>query len=168
MTRTLFHARKCWLVCAFLAVLCIGLVSLVPAGALEACRVSQHWVDPASGLALGGFDPVTYFAGETPRQGSRRHEAVWAGKSWRFVDQGNKAAFERAPETYAPRYGGHGALAMAIGNINRGDPLIWLRYEGKLYFFHSAEARDDWSDTALYNITRGDRNWKRFCNGEYD
>ena len=63
-----------------------------------------------SGIALEGFDPVTYFLGNKPQPGERALEAVWRGTAWRFTSEANRAAFLSRPQVYAPRLGGFDAL----------------------------------------------------------
>ncbi|AXS41752.1 hypothetical protein [Breoghania sp. L-A4] len=72
-------------------------------------------VDPMTGLALLGYDPVAYFVDRKPRRGERRYELFWSGVVWRFVNEGNMAAFEAAPEVYAPQFGGYDPLVLASG-----------------------------------------------------
>lgn len=118
------------------------LLPLVATAAPARATTSERFVlDRATGLALGGVDPVTYFTTGAPLLGKADHEARWAGVVWRFTSAANRAAFLEAPETYAPRFGGHDPVAAARGRIAEGDPDIYLVVDDKLYLFHSEESR---------------------------
>jgi YHS domain-containing protein len=94
-----------------------------------------------SGIALDGFDPVSYFLSGEPRPGSARHETLWAGAAWRFASEANKAAFLAHPDVYAPRLGGYDALAMAQGKAVAASPRVAAVLGARLYFFTSDHAR---------------------------
>lgn len=101
-----------------------------------------------SGIALDGFDPVSYFLSE-PRPGTARHETLWAGAAWRFASEANKAAFLAHPDVYAPRLGGYDAFAMAQGKAVGASPRVSAVLQGRLYFFTTDHARAQFlEDTA--------------------
>jgi hypothetical protein len=103
------------------------LLPLVALAAPARATTSERVVlDRATGLALGGVDPVTYFTTEAPLLGRGDLEARWAGVVWRFTSAANRAAFLEAPEAYAPCFGGHDPVAAARGRIAEGDPHIYL------------------------------------------
>ncbi|WP_407526182.1 hypothetical protein [Methylobacterium oryzisoli] len=97
--------------------------------------------DPLTGLALRGFDAVSYALDPVPAPGRPAFEAAWAGLVWRFAGPANQAAFARDPETYAPRLGGYDPLGVAEGRFVDPDPLVALRSEAGLYLFRSAGRR---------------------------
>jgi YHS domain-containing protein len=98
--------------------------------------------DALSGLALDGFDPVSYFLQKEPLPGSAEHETLWAGAAWRFSSAANKAAFLSHPNAYAPRIGGYDAIAMAEGKAVAASPRIATIVGRRLYLFHSSADRD--------------------------
>ena len=53
----------------FLALAAVGLVP-APGRPIFAATTERVVSDPASGLAIGGFDPVAYFTDAAPRLGS--------------------------------------------------------------------------------------------------
>src|SRR5688572_29448696 len=95
----------------------------MPADTVAAGRVVS---DSLTGLALSGFDPVAYFTDRRPQLGEGDHELSHRGVVWRFRNEGNRAAFARDPDVYAPRFGGYDAIALARGVAVPGHPLIWL------------------------------------------
>jgi hypothetical protein len=64
-------------------------------GAASAERIV---VDPNSGLAISGYDPVAYFIEGQALQGKGEFEQAFAGAVWRFRSAGNRAAFVADPD----------------------------------------------------------------------
>ena len=122
---------------------------------------TTEWVvvNRYTGLAIDGFDPVSYFIDGVPKQGSPELELRADGATWRFRNEGNRAAFAAAPDVYAPRFGGHDPLAVARGVATDGHPALWLIVEKQLYLFYSADARDAFSRDPDSVIAAADRNW---------
>jgi hypothetical protein len=81
----------------------------------EAAITERIVVDPRRGLALSGFDPVAYFTDSKPLMGRGELEYAFGGATWRFHNEGNRAAFAEHPEVYMPNYGGYDPVAVARG-----------------------------------------------------
>ncbi|SEP46870.1 hypothetical protein SAMN04487843_12443 [Methylobacterium sp. ap11] len=126
-----------------------GLLSLLPAAAvLGPARAetplgvpSLYAADPLTGLALRGYDAVSYRLGREPVSGADGHDYVWSGLVWRFSSAANRGAFARAPEVYAPRLGGCDPEGVAAGRLVDADPLVASLYDGRLYLFRDAQRR---------------------------
>jgi hypothetical protein len=112
------------------------------AGHLSRDPAAQLVVDPRSGLAIFGYDPVAYHLDGRARPGLREHEAMSGGHVWRFVSASNRAAFLADPGAYAPSFGGHDGSIVAEGALARGDPAIFVIAAGEVVFFRSVENRD--------------------------
>lgn len=97
--------------------------------------------DPRTGLALGGFDPVSYHLPGGPLGGRPEHEILWRGAAWRFASEANRQAFLAAPEAFAPRIGGRDAAAAASGLLSDADPGLFLVRDERLYLFRTEAAR---------------------------
>lgn len=97
--------------------------------------------DWRTGLALYGFDPVSYFADREPRAGSPELVSTRGSVTWCFRNEGNRAAFEAHPDVYVPRFGGYDPIALARGVTTAGSPLVWLIHGERLYLFHDAAAQ---------------------------
>lgn len=121
------------------AALAVGGI-FAPLGGIAA-RADPVEVNRHTGLALSGFDPVTYFTDRKPRFGRPDLEMSLQGVVWRFENPGNKAAFAGHPEVYMPRFGGYDPVAVARGASVPGHPLFWSVVSERLYLFYSAEAR---------------------------
>jgi hypothetical protein len=116
-------------------------------------------VDPNRGLALSGFDPVAYFTNAKPLMGRGDLEMSFAGATWRFRNEGNRAAFAENPEVYLPMFGGHDPVAVARGTATPGHPQIWLISGDRLYLFYTPEARGAFSADAEAIAAEAARKW---------
>ncbi len=99
-------------------------------------------VDPLTGYALGGYDPVSYFTDPEPLPGRREFEILWGGVPWLFASEGNMDIFLKAPQVYAPQFGGHGVMSLARGFLSDGNPLIYKVQDNRLYLFYSFSNRE--------------------------
>jgi hypothetical protein len=124
------------------------------AATTEMVVVNRH-----TGLAIDGFDPVAYFIDAGPKAGRGDLELRFGGATWRFRNEGNRAAFAADPDVYAPRFGGHDPVAMGRGASTPGHPELWLIHGRRLYLFYSAEARAAFARDPAGAIDAAERNW---------
>lgn len=122
-------------------------------------------VNPKTGLAISGFDPVAYFTDRKPVFGSPDLELRVNGVVWRFRNEGDKAAFADHPEVYTPRFGGYDPVAVAHGKSVPGHPLFWAVTGERLYLFYSAQARAAFLAAPGRIIARANRNWPKVARG---
>ncbi|RXF75381.1 YHS domain-containing (seleno)protein [Hansschlegelia zhihuaiae] len=124
------------------AALSLG-VALFPFAADALPGLTERVVsDPATGVALYGYDPVAYFTEGRPVRGRSDVETEWNGAAWRFASEANRAAFLSAPEVYAPRFGGYDPAGVARGLAVAGHPLLFRVERDRLYLFRSRSERD--------------------------
>jgi hypothetical protein len=133
---------------------------LLLAAALAALgRPALAEVNTASGVAIGGYDPVAYFTEGRPVRGSRRHRLAWNDALWFFASGEHLEAFAAEPERYAPRYGGFCAYGVAQNYKVKIDPHAWSIVDGRLYLNYDRRVQETWiKDTRRY-IAEADRNW---------
>ncbi|MDB5473200.1 MAG: hypothetical protein JWP99_503 [Devosia sp.] len=98
--------------------------------------------DPLTGIALAGFDPVSYFTEDAPLPGRSDWEFTWQNVSWYFASAANRDVFTNAPDIYAPQYGGHDGMAASRGFVSDSDPRIYTVFKQRLYLFYSAANRE--------------------------
>lgn len=135
------------------------LAGLAPAQAQSAATSEMLVFDARSGLALYGFDPVAYFTDGAARTGDEDLEYSWRGVGWRFVNEGNRAAFEKDPEVYTPQFGGYDPVAVARGIARPGHPEFFLVHDQQLFLFYSAEARDAFAADAEAMAAQAKAEW---------
>ena len=136
-----------------------GLLLTLALSPIRAATTELVVVNRYTGLAIDGFDPVAYFVDGAPKVGQAELEFRFHGATWRFQNEGNRAAFAASPEVYAPRFGGHDPLAVARGAATPGHPALWLIAEQRLYLFYSAEARAAFARSPESAIEAAERNW---------
>lgn len=112
------------------------------AGRARAATTERLVVDRNTGLAIGGVDPVAYFTDGEMRAGSPEFEASAMGAVWRFCNVDNRTFFLKAPEVYAPQFGGYDPIDVARGVAVAGVPRLWLIHDKRLFLFSREEARD--------------------------
>jgi hypothetical protein len=124
--------------------------------ALSGDRIASDW---RTGLAIHGFDPVSYFTEARPGLGRAEFEHGHGGAIFRFRSEGNRAAFAADPEVYLPRFGGYDPVALARGVATPGNPLVWLISANRLYLFHGPETRGAFAANPGAAIAAGDEKW---------
>ncbi len=100
-------------------------------------QVSDH-ANLKNGLAISGYDPVSYFQEKGPEEGSRSITAQYQGATYRFISESNKRLFIKEPQKYVPEYGGWCAYAMgASGDKVKVDPETFKIVDDKLLLFYN-------------------------------
>jgi hypothetical protein len=102
---------------------------------------------------------VSYFVDGTPRLGRPDFELRVHGANWRFVNEGNMAAFAADPDVYAPQFGGHDPVAIVRGAATPGHPALWLIAENRLYLFYAEEARAAFASDPESAVEVAERYW---------
>ena len=118
----------------------------------------EIYTPPLTKLALEGYDPVSYFAGQ-PAKGDARFQATHKGVQYRFSSAQNLARFQANPDAFLPQYGGYCAWAVAGNYTAKGDPLAWKIVNGKLYLNYDLTVQKRWAADIPGNIAKGDHNW---------
>jgi YHS domain-containing protein len=137
----------------------LSLLSVAAITQIAHAKEPEIFTGLVPGVAVGGYDPVSYFRKGGPQMGSEKFAAEWKGAEWRFTSEENLAAFKASPETYAPQYGGYCAYAVSKGATAKGDPEAWTVAGGKLYLNFSPSVRSIWRKDIPGNIAKADTNW---------
>ncbi len=114
----------------------------------------------AGNVAIRGYDTVSYFVDGKPAKGSPDFKYEWQGAEWRFASAAHRDLFSKQPESYAPRFGGFCAGAIADGMFVRPDPEAWAIVDGKLYLNGDKEGLVDWQRDPLTNIAKAQERWE--------
>ena len=115
--------------------------------------------DPLTGVAIEGYDPVSYFLGAEPQLGRPDFEYDWQGVPWHFASAANRDVFARNPDVYAPQYGGHCLTSLSRGYLSDGKPGLYVVEAMKLYFFYSAANRDAFTLSKTATLTAAAKAW---------
>jgi len=114
-----------------------------------------------SGVAIEGFDTVSYHTLQQAVRGDAKFAYQWKGADWHFASQANRDLFVNNPEKYAPEYGGYCAYAAAKGALAPVDPTVWTVHNDKLYLNFSRSVGANWNQHRKSYIKRADRNWPK-------
>jgi hypothetical protein len=142
-------------------ILTIAAALVVATAAQAASLVTTIVTDPLTGVALDGFDPVSYFTEPEPMRGVRDHVYEWGGVSWYFATAANRDVFVRAPDVYAPQHGGYCEMSLARGYLSDGKPQIFFIDRAKLHLFYSAANREAFLLSRSDALARAEENWAR-------
>ncbi len=120
------------------------------------------------GLALQGYDPVSYFTGDSPLEGKSDISATHKGVKHLFSSVENKNKFLANPQKYTPEYGGFCAIAVALGSGKYPvDPKTYTVTNDKLYLFYNGPYQgkhfnglEVWDKNEDQNIVLANKNWK--------
>ncbi len=132
---------------------------LAPVPAWAASVVTAIVSDPLTGVAIEGYDPVSYFTDPAPRRGLPDHEFYWGGVPWYFATAANRDVFARNPQVYAPQYGGHCLMSLSRGFLSDGKPTAYVVVGSKLFLFYSAANRDAFLLSPRAAIDRAETGW---------
>ena len=113
----------------------------------------------STGLALRGYDAVSYFKDGKPRAGDFNIVVEHEGAIYRFANEENKTAFMAEPAKYAPQYGGYCAFGAAIGKKFDGDPDVWKIVDNKLYLNLAPKVAELWGADIPGKIKAADGKW---------
>ena len=125
-----------------------------------------------AGVALGGYDPVSYFQGEVPQKGESAYQAKQSGALYFFKSEENKQIFLKEPSKYEPQFGGWCAYAVADSKSKVDvDPKSFVIQDGRLLLFYNGlwgNTRDKWQNTKEKNpktfLKEADAHWPEIKN----
>ena len=112
------------------------------------------------GVALKGYDPVSYFTDMRPEMGMSNISYKWGGATWQFTSKDHMKMFKENPSKYTPQYGGYCAYAVTKNILVPADPAIWTMENGKLYLNVNADVQKLFRKDITDNIKIGGKNWK--------
>jgi YHS domain-containing protein len=142
-----------------------GVINTSADKAVEAGK-STNGLDPVNkiegGPALNGYDTVAYFQEGRAVEGNAEFSHQYMGAKWLFSNPENRDLFSKAPQKYAPQYGGYCSWAVGHGYTANGDPRAWKIVNGKLYFNYNEDVKQKWEKEEESLIQKGDDYWPRF------
>jgi len=117
------------------------------------------------GIAIGGYDPVSYFKGNEPLKGKKEFSVYHQGVIYFFSSSQNKEMFKSNPSLYEPQYGGWCAYAMGHDGTKVAiDPETFKILDGKLYLFYNKffnNTLKSWNKNERDLKTKADANWSK-------
>lgn len=113
-----------------------------------------------TGLAVGGYDVVSYFQEEGPKKGDFQITSEHGGAVYRFATEKNRDAFAKQPERYLPQFGGYCAYGIAVGAKFSADPTVWKVKDNQLYLNLDENIAGKFNDDLDKHIANANENWK--------
>ena len=119
-----------------------------------------------NGLAIQGYDPVSYFTQNKALKGKSAISSTIEGVTYYFSSQANKNLFDKSPTNYEPQYGGWCSYALgARGEKVEIDPETFKITNGKLNLFYNAYFNNtlkSWNKDEVNLKKQADISWKKF------
>ena len=113
----------------------------------------------ANGVAIKGYDPVSYFTVGEATMGKTDFSTQYQGASYRFASAENRELFLANPEKYAPAFGGFCAFGTTFSKKIPTDPQAWKIVDGRLYLNSGAKAHELWQNDTSGNISKANDLW---------
>jgi len=136
------------------------LLSIVPAACLAAAApVAAEMLPAGRRIAIGGYDPVAYFADGQPQKGSDAFWFAFDDAVYLFKNAEHRARFAADPERYAPQYAGFCAGGVSKGYKVEPDPEAWAVLNGKLYLFQFKDRVPEFRKRIAEVAAKADTNW---------
>ena len=151
-----YQRPVCWLDRSARVLSAAALLALMAVASVYAEKPARYL---SRGLALDGYDAVSYFTDSRAVKGDRRFEVEWNGARWRFTSAEHRERFKADPARYAPQFGGYCSWAVSRGYTASGDPTAWSIVDGRLYVNYSMSVRSMWEKDRAGNIAKGNANW---------
>ena len=73
------------------------------------------------GVAIGGYDPISYRQPDGPVAGTAEYSAEHDGAIYQFANAENLKSFLEDPKRYVPAYTGFCAVTLALGRVTCPD-----------------------------------------------
>ncbi len=123
---------------------------------------SKHF-NLENGMAIQGYDPVSYFSANKAVKGEASHSTNYQGLIYYFSSDANKKQFLANPSKYEPQYGGWCAFAMGdYGKKVEINPETFKIIDGKLYLFYNAYFNNtlkSWNKDEKNLKAKAEKNW---------
>jgi hypothetical protein len=116
-------------------------------------------VNQENGLALKGYDPVSYFTDSKPVLGKAEFTAIHDGATYRFTDAKHRDMFVADPVHYAPQYGGFCAFGVSQGHKADITPAAFTIVQDKLYLNYNADVMAIWRKDIPGFIAKAAASW---------
>jgi YHS domain-containing protein len=131
----------------------------------ENATVRTRQFNLKSGVAIRGYDPVSYFKQGKAVKGKKEFSLLHEGVNYNFSSAENREEFKKNPSAYEPQYGGWCAYAMGAKGEKVGiDPETFKIINSKLYLFYNSVFNNtliSWNKDEANLKTKADQNWTK-------
>jgi YHS domain-containing protein len=145
----------------FIMAVIVTAFSVLSANAQTAIRTKEFNLE--KGVAIQGYDPVSYFTQNKAVKGNKQFAAFAEGVTYYFSSAEHKALFLKEYTKYEPQYGGWCAYAMGASNDKvEIDPETFKIINGKLFLFYHSwvnNTLNKWNKDEANLKAKADKNW---------
>jgi hypothetical protein len=137
------------------------LLLLTLASPAFATEEDSPFICSPEGVALGGYDAVSYRQPDGPILGSDEFASKQEVLTYRFANAENLKLFLADPESYLPRYHGWCAATLSMGRLACPDYTNFKIEDGSLLLFELVgftNGRTMWNSDPVGFRTRADAN----------
>ena len=116
------------------------------------------------GIAVGGYDVVSYRDPDGPLEGSRDHSAEHDGRTYLFASAESLETFLEDPVRYVPAYNGFCAITLSFGRVTCPEYTNFKIENDQLLLFEITgftNGRTLWNSDAGTFRQRADDNYER-------
>ena len=134
-----------------------------PSGDIADVDHADYSVCTPDGVAVGGYDLVSYRADSGPLVGEKQFALDHGGFTYLFVSDENRRQFEADPERYLPAYSGWCAVTLALGRLTCPDYTNFQIEDDTLLLFETTgftNGRVLWNTDAPGYRVKADDNYK--------
>ncbi len=118
------------------------------------------------GVAVAGYDPVSYFTDAGPQRGDPQITASHLGATYWFRSAANRDRFVREPAKFAPQYGGYCGYGASRGYLASVDPEAFTIMNGRLILQNSKSVLALWKTEPEARLKLADENWPEIVERE--
>lgn len=115
-------------------------------------------VDDAN-VILEGHDVVALHTEGTLLVGAAETRSSYAGATYFFASESHQRLFDASPERYAPQFGAHCAMAMAMGRLEPAVVDTWSIVDGRLVVQRNEQAKAMWAKSPRSYLEKADAHW---------
>ncbi|MGE3617030.1 MAG: YHS domain-containing (seleno)protein [Gemmatimonadales bacterium] len=148
-----------------LAALAAALGAALPGTASAQTPGQKVVVNAKNGLAIEGYDPVSYFMAG-PARGSEAFTASYLGATYRFTSAEHRDLFAASPAKYAPQFGGYCGYGASRGYLASVDPEAYTIMNGRLILQNSKSVLKLWQKEPDARLKLADENWPAIVDKE--
>jgi len=138
----------------------LSVSTAIAAEKINTLEKSGLWGYQESGVAIRGYDPVSYFTESKAVKGSEEHTVEWSDAIWHFSSAENANLFKDSPTDYAPQYGGYCAYGVAQDYLVKIEPEQWRIVDGKLYLNYDHKVQKTWLEDISGYIKQADEKFE--------
>jgi len=150
---TLLNVLNTWVLLTLL------IIPIFLSGAVLADKPAKPVNQTSKGVAVKGYDMVSYFVDGQPTKGSQQITYDWNDVTWRFSSTDNRDLFADNPQKYAPQYGGYCAYGVSQGATVSFNPKAWTIVDDKLYLNLSKRIQKKWEKDIPGYIDSANQKW---------